>query len=105
MSHDLIEPRVLLGKPEVLKISDAIMASLLVATSLLEWLGASLEYESGWERAAPSLLFGDERAGIPQYKAMDKIRLPSHSLATRSLQCNHPPQLAQGDCVLASFPQ
>jgi len=35
MSHDLIEPRVLLGKPEVLKISDAIMASLLVATSLL----------------------------------------------------------------------
>jgi len=63
----------------------AIMALLLAATSLLEWLGASLEYENGWERAAPSLLFGDERAGIPQYKAMDKIRRLSYSWCLRNL--------------------
>lgn len=43
-----------MGKPEILKASDTIMVLLLVATSLLEWLGASLEHKSGWERTAIS---------------------------------------------------
>lgn len=41
-ARDLTEPRTLPGKPEVLKASDKIMALLLVATSLLEWLGGSV---------------------------------------------------------------
>jgi hypothetical protein len=53
-ARDLIEPRALLGKAEILKASDVIMALLLVATSLLEWLGASLEHKSGWGRTAIS---------------------------------------------------
>ena len=49
-SHDLIEPKALLGKPEILKASGTIMALLLVAALLLEWIGVCLEHRSGWER-------------------------------------------------------
>jgi len=53
-SHDLIEPKALLGKPEILKASGTIMALLLVAVLLLEWVGVSLEHKSGWGKTVIS---------------------------------------------------